>query len=87
MMYLYRAASGPRKTTCSYVASCPEGLVTIAVEGKVSESFDLPDRRAFRCHNPGQIERGSFLKRNCWAYQNRLIISVINYFTRTASAW
>ena len=53
----------PSQNDVFVIASCPEGLVTIAVEGKVSESFDLPIGERFVAITPGQIERLSFLKK------------------------
>lgn len=70
----------PSQNDVFVIASCPEGLVTIAVEGKVSESFDLPIGERFVAITLDRL-RGFHSSRNCWAYQNRLIISVINYFT------
>lgn len=51
----------PSQNDVFVLAKGPEGLVSIAVEGKVSESFDLPVDERFAQPTPGQTVRLDFL--------------------------
>lgn len=51
----------PSQNDVFVLAKNNQGLVTIAVEGKVSESFDLPIGKRFASPTPGETERLSYL--------------------------
>jgi uncharacterized protein DUF6946 len=51
----------PSQNFVFVLAKSARGLVTIAVEGRVSEPFDLPIKERFTHPTPGQIERLEFL--------------------------
>ena len=51
----------PSQNDVFVLARSNQGLVTIAVEGKVSESFDLPIGKRFASPSPGETERLTYL--------------------------
>jgi hypothetical protein len=51
----------PSQNDVFVLAKASDGLVTLAVEGKVSESFDLPVNERFNQPTPGQCHRLAFL--------------------------
>ena len=51
----------PSQNDVFVLAKSNQGLVTIAVEGKVSESFDFPIGKRFSSPTPGETERITYL--------------------------
>ncbi len=52
----------PSQNDIFVLARCATGLISIAVEGKVSEHFDLPIGERFLNPSSGQVERLEYLK-------------------------